>query len=140
VTDSACKACSGSWPRKDHFIADLGLTTAYLHDDQYFPGWTLLVFKRHAMELFQLAAAERCQMIEEVSRVAETLAQIFEAIKMNYELLGNQLPHIHWHIIPRLATDPAPLEPVWLVRHEPVRLASPDLQRQIQRIQNKLQS
>lgn len=140
MTDSACKACSGSWPRKDHFIADLGLTTAYLHDDQFFSGWTLLVFKRHAMELFQLAAAERCQMIEEVSRVAETLAQVFEATKMNYELLGNQLPHIHWHIIPRLATDPAPLEPVWRITRQPRRLHGVELKEQIARIQTSLRS
>jgi diadenosine tetraphosphate (Ap4A) HIT family hydrolase len=57
---------------------------------------------------------------------------------MNYELLGNQLPHIHWHVIPRLAIDPAPLKPVWQVQHEPVRLALPDLQKQIHRIQEQL--
>ena len=37
VTDPSCKACPGIWPRTDHFIADLGLSMAYLHDDQFFP-------------------------------------------------------------------------------------------------------
>ena len=128
MSDTTCSACNGSWPRKDHVIAELDLTTAYLHDDQFFPGWTLLVLKRHATELFQLTADERANLMEEVSRVAQTLAQVFGAKKINYELLGNQLPHIHWHLIPRLANDPAPLEPVWQVQHEPVRLAPPDLQ------------
>ncbi len=134
MTDPTCKACQGTWPQADHFIADLGLSQAYLHEDQFFKGWTVVVFRRHATELFQLAPTERMQLMEEVTLVAKTLAQVFDARKINYELLGNQLPHIHWHLIPRLATDPAPLEPVWRVQHEPVRPPAEDLQASIERI------
>jgi len=121
MTSPPCKACVGLWPRQDHFIADCGLTRAYLHDDQFFPGWTVLVLKQHATELFDLSQGERCRLIEEVSAVAGVLAREWQAVKINYELLGNQLPHIHWHVIPRLAQDPAPLEPVWRITHEPAR-------------------
>lgn len=134
MTDAICKACQGTWPRGDHFIADLGLSQAYLHEDQFFPGWTVVVFRRHATELFHLAPTERIQMMEEVTLVARTLAQVFDARKINYELLGNQLPHIHWHLIPRLATDPAPLEPVWRVQHEPVHPTAEELQARVERI------
>ncbi|MDF0645125.1 MAG: HIT family protein [Nitrospira sp.] len=132
VTDPSCRACGGRWPGTDHFIADLGLSNAYLYDDQYFPGWTVVVFKRHATELFHLAPTERIQLMEEVNVAAKALADTFGAKKINYELLGNQLPHIHWHVIPRLTTDPAPLEPVWRVPHEPIRLTGEDLQKQLQ--------
>lgn len=134
MTDPPCKACQGTWPPADHFIADLDLSQAYLHDDQFFPGWTVVVFRRHATELFELAPTERIQMMEEVTLVAKTLSQVFSARKINYELLGNQLPHIHWHLIPRLTTDPAPLEPVWRVQHEPVHPTAKDLQASITRI------
>lgn len=134
VSDPSCKACNGSWPKTDHFIADLGLSKAYLHDDQFFPGWTVVVFKRHATELFHLAPTERIQLMEEVSRLARVLAEIFDAHKINYELLGNQLPHIHWHVIPRLKNDHAPLEPVWRVTHDQQLLAPQSLQERIQRI------
>lgn len=127
VTDPNCKACQRAWPRADHFIADLGLSKAYLHEDQFFPGWTVMVFQRHATELFQLAPTERFQLMEEVNLVARAVARVYEARKINYELLGNQLPHIHWHIIPRLSNDPAPLEPVWRVPHDPVTLSEADL-------------
>jgi diadenosine tetraphosphate (Ap4A) HIT family hydrolase len=138
MTDALCNACSGQWPRADHFIADMGLSMAYLHDDQFFPGWTVVVFKRHATELFHLAPTERIQLMEEVSRAAKILTKVFEAKKINYELLGNQLPHIHWHLIPRLATDPAPLEPVWQVPHEQTPLSPTALQETIQRMQVEL--
>ena len=112
-----CRFCRGDGPAADHRVADLGITVAYLHDDQFFPGWTVLVLKRHATELFELTADERAQMMDEVTRVAAVLAALFTPRKINYELLGNQVPHIHWHVIPRLADDPAPLEAVWAVPH-----------------------
>ena len=139
MTDPACKACQGSWPKGDHFIADLGLSKAYLLEDQFFPGWTVVVFKRHATELFHLAPTERIQLMEEVSRIAKILTQVYEAKKINYELLGNQLPHIHWHVIPRLASDPAPLEPVWLVQHEPLLRSGSEIQSAVQRLQQAIQ-
>ncbi|MFO0700333.1 MAG: HIT family protein [Nitrospira sp.] len=138
VSEATCKACTGTWPRRDHFLDDLGMSKAYLHDDQFFPGWTVLVFHRHATELFQLTSPERAQLMEEVSRVASALSSTYQAKKINYELLGNQLPHIHWHVIPRLADDPAPLEPVWQVPHSPVRLTGSSLHDTIDHVRSTL--
>jgi diadenosine tetraphosphate (Ap4A) HIT family hydrolase len=140
MTDPSCKACAKTWPRADHVIVDLGLSKAYLHEDQFFPGWTVVVFQRHATELFHLAPTERMQLMEEVNLVAKALARAYGAKKVNYELLGNQLPHIHWHIIPRLTTDPAPLEPVWRVAHEAVALHGSELQSQIHRIREVIEA
>ena len=140
MMDPTCNVCQGNWPKEDHFIADLGLSKAYLHDDQFFPGWAIVVFKRHATELFHLAPTERIQLMEEVSLLAKVVAQVYEAKKINYELLGNQLPHIHWHVIPRLPTDPAPLEPVWRVQHEPRLHSGPDLLSNIQRLRQALEN
>lgn len=138
MTRVTCQACAGEWPSKDHWIADFGLSHAYLHDDQFFPGWTVLVLNRHATELFDLTTDERSRLIEEVSEIALALTMAFEPAKINYELLGNQLPHIHWHIIPRLMGDPAPREAVWTVRHEPKRLTANDLQERLARIRSHL--
>jgi diadenosine tetraphosphate (Ap4A) HIT family hydrolase len=134
MNDVSCKACVGAWPRPDHFIADCGVTRAYLHDDQFFPGWTVLVLKRHAAELFHLSRDERSGLIEDVSAVAAMLAKEWRAVKINYELLGNQLPHIHWHLIPRLPQDPAPLEPVWRITHGPIQLPPDRLDSMIERL------
>ncbi|MBS0151945.1 MAG: HIT family protein [Nitrospira sp.] len=139
MSESTCQACTGTWPRPDHFLIDLGLSKAYLHEDQFFPGWTVLVFHRHVTELFHLASPERVQLVEEVNRVACALSEIYQAKKINYELLGNQLPHIHWHVIPRLRNDPAPLEPVWRVPHAPILLTGSTLQYTIDRIRSALQ-
>lgn len=133
-----CKACDGRWPPHNHRIADLGLTVAYLFEDQFFPGWTVLVLKRHARELYELTREERGQVIEEVTAVAQVLAEEFHPVKINYGLLGNQLPHIHWHVIPRLADDPAPLEAVWGHPHQPKPLGEPARTELIAKLQASL--
>ena len=119
----SCKICEHVWPPQDHYIGDLGLTKAYLFDDQFFAGWTVLILQVHRTELFQLTREERMGLIEEISLVGEALTEIFEVKKINSELLGNQTPHIHWHVVPRLHSDPDPLSPVWCVSHEPVHLS-----------------
>ena len=134
----SCKICEKAWPSKDHFIGDLGLTRAYLFEDQFFAGWTVLIFKDHRTELFQLRQEERGALMEEVSRVGEALTKTFDVGKINSELLGNQVPHIHWHVIPRLKSDPAPLSPVWCVSHDPVRLTAPLLSERLHRLRAAL--
>jgi len=138
VSARPCPACSREWPDEAQRIVDCGSSVAYLHDDQFFPGWTFLVLKRHATELWQLDAAERATLIEEVTRVARAVGTAFGASKMNYELLGNQIAHIHWHLIPRGADDPAPRLPVWTVAHEPRRLPASEFAARIALIRSHL--
>jgi diadenosine tetraphosphate (Ap4A) HIT family hydrolase len=38
--------------------------------------------------------------------------QVFEHAKMNYQMLGNTVPHLHTHIVPRPLLDPAPYRPL----------------------------
>ncbi len=45
--------------------------------------------------------------------VAEAVFRAFEPRKLNYELLGNSVTHLHWHIFPRYDSDPNPRWPVW---------------------------
>jgi diadenosine tetraphosphate (Ap4A) HIT family hydrolase len=124
VTEAACVMCDKYGRSGDELhIADLELSRVFLHEDQFFPGYVLLVLGRHVTELYDLPAPERATLMEEVSRVAQALARVFRPVKMNYELLGNLVPHIHWHLVPRLATDPSLRSPIWTVEHLAAPLA-----------------
>ncbi|HEV8438433.1 MAG TPA: HIT family protein [Methylomirabilota bacterium] len=138
MTVTACVMCERVSGEGDLFIADLGASRAYLNEDQFFPGWVFVVLRRHATELYELSAAERGVLIEDVNRAAEALHRVYNPVKMNYELLGNQVPHIHWHLIPRLAGDPDPHWPVWRVTHEPRPLAPAEREAQIRSIRQGL--
>ena len=138
MTDPACVMCGEYGPGGARLIAELETSRAFLHEDQFFPGYVLLVLRRHATELYQLEAGERRTHLEEVSRVAEALARVFRPVKMNYELLGNQVPHIHWHLVPRLPTDPDPGSPIWRVDHRPAPLAPAAARERIESIRHAL--
>ena len=133
-----CRACRGDWPPADALIADCGPATAYLNADQFFPGWTLLVLSRHATELWELERAERHALIDAVADLARALADAYDARKMNYELLGNELPHIHWHLVPRRADDLAPRRPVWTYAHGPRVLSAAEQRARIDAIRARL--
>ena len=135
---AACRFCAGELPAADHWIADLCATVAYLHDDQFFPGWVVLKLTRHATELFELTPDERARMMDDVTRVAAAQHTLFAPRKINYECLGNQVPHIHWHVIPRLAGDPAPRDAVWTVAHTPVRLPAAQRDERIAQLRAQL--
>jgi diadenosine tetraphosphate (Ap4A) HIT family hydrolase len=139
VTAVSCLMCDRVGAAGDLFIADLTVSRAYLNEDQFFPGWVFVVLRRHATELYELSAADRGALIEDVSRVAQALAVVYRPLKMNYELLGNQVPHVHWHLIPRLPDDPDLRWPVWRAPHEALRLPPSEVTARVADIRRALQ-
>lgn len=70
------------------------------------PGYAAVVYKRHVVEPFELKQRDRAAFWEDVMTAAEILAGLFEPVKMNYEIHGNTIPHLHVHLFPRTKDDP----------------------------------
>lgn len=81
---------------------------------QFYHGYCLLVGQRHATELSELDDRERRAYLDEMCLLSRAIEDCFRPRKLNYELLGNQVPHLHWHLFPRYDHDPDALKPVWL--------------------------
>lgn len=96
------------------FIAELDHHYVILGDAQFYRGYCALLFKRHATELHELAPELARAAFDEVLLVARAIASVVRPIRLNYENLGNQEPHLHWHIFPRSAGDEMRLAPVWM--------------------------
>lgn len=95
------------------FIAELEHHYVILGDAQFYRGYCALLFKRHAIELHSLAPDLARAAFDEVLLVAGAIASVVRPLRLNYENLGNQEPHLHWHIFPRFADDALRLAPVW---------------------------
>lgn len=94
-------------------LGDFPLCRLLLMNDSQYP-WLILVPRRAGVtELYHLPASEQQQLMHEVSELSETLADLFQARKMNVATLGNMVPQLHLHVIVRQESDPAWPGPVW---------------------------
>ncbi len=78
------------------------------------PGYVAVVAKRHVVEPFELPASSGFAFWRDVMLVAKALADLFSPLKMNYEIHGNTIPHLHVHLYPRFHADPfvgRPIDP-----------------------------
>lgn len=101
-------------------VAELPETVAVLGENQGCPGWCVLILREHIEHLGALPIDRQARVFTEVARVAGAIRSVFRGSglgggppRINYESLGNQVPHVHWHVIPRHADDPDPTRPVW---------------------------
>jgi diadenosine tetraphosphate (Ap4A) HIT family hydrolase len=82
---------------------------AYLQRADIQRGYTIVIWRgRHVAEPIELADAEAAVYWLEVLRVARALVAHLRPVKLNFETLGNSLPHLHTHVLPRYADDPRP--------------------------------
>lgn len=101
-------------PEDEHGIAvcDLTFSRLYLAKNQYVQGYCVLMCHRHVIEPHELTADERAKFFNDVALVGQALKKAFKADKLNFNLLGNIIPHLHTHILPRYFTDDAPNRPI----------------------------
>mgnify|MGYP000969120300 CR=1 FL=1 len=89
------------------------LSLLLLSKDANYP-WCILVPQRADMqEIYQLDTADQQQLLQESCLLAETLADLFTADKINVATIGNMVPQLHMHHVARFKTDVAWPKPVW---------------------------
>jgi diadenosine tetraphosphate (Ap4A) HIT family hydrolase len=103
-----CQA--GTQPR---LIAEMRSGWAVLGESQLFRGYSLLLCKTPATELHELSTQARRQFLDDMSALARAVNEEVRPRKLNYEMLGNLAPHLHWHLLPRHEDDAQPSQPVW---------------------------
>jgi diadenosine tetraphosphate (Ap4A) HIT family hydrolase len=77
-------------------------------------GYACLVFRRHAVELHDLSPSEGVAFMNDVRRLSGAVKSVAGAAKMNYEVHGNTIEHLHMHFYPRHpndAFDGRPIDP-----------------------------
>ena len=87
-----------------------------------YPGFCRVIWAGHLAEMTDLDAAERRHFMRVVFAVEAAVRQLWRPEKINLASLGNVVPHLHWHVIPRFADDRHFPRPVWA---EPLRPHTP---------------
>jgi len=81
--------------------------------DPDYPGLTRVIWNQHVREMTQLDMAARRHFMDVVWIVEQTLRTELAPDKINLAQLGNQVPHLHWHVIPRWTLDTHYPEAIW---------------------------
>ncbi|MBU3546870.1 HIT family protein [Polynucleobacter sp. MWH-Jannik1A5] len=76
-----------------------------LVNDPDLPGFCRVIWNRHVAEMTDLSHGERDHLMALVFAVEEALRHVMHPDKVNIATLGNMVPHIHWHVIPRFRDD-----------------------------------
>ena len=97
-------------------------------DTPDYPGFCRVILNRHMAEMTDLLPQERSRLMMTVMKVEQALRDLLHPDKINLAALGNVVPHVHWHVIPRFADDPHFPNPIWGERvRESQRLTPTDL-------------
>lgn len=130
-----CPLCA---PRPDDSdawlkVATLATSTLYLDRNQTYRGHCQLIYDRsHVVGVEDLPAAAFALVAGDLHRAAQAIASICQPDRMNYASLGNVVPHLHWHLIPRYRDDPRWGSAIWTSdpgEMRVTRLADQELQR-----------
>lgn len=91
------------------------VSNAYLWRSGQVRGYAVVIYTgRHVAEPTELDEGEAAAFWRDVLVLGRAVEALYEPLKMNYLLLGNQIPHAHWHCVPRreAEADPAPGGPL----------------------------
>lgn len=92
------------------------LLRVVLVDDAELPGFVRVIVNAHAREVTDLDPQQRTRLMQTVFVVEQVQRELFAPVKVNLASLGNVVPHVHWHVIPRFADDPFYPQPIWGTR------------------------
>ena len=107
-----CPMCAEGRPDETPFgirIFAGEVSDAYVQRVGLQRGYTVCIWRgRHVAEPTELEPGDASRYWLEVLGVGRALEQYLEPVKLNYDVLGNSLPHLHTHVMPRYADDPRP--------------------------------
>jgi diadenosine tetraphosphate (Ap4A) HIT family hydrolase len=86
-----------------------------LVDDANYPGFCRVIWGGHVKEMTDLTEPEREHLMAVVFATEAVLRETLQPAKINLASLGNLVPHLHWHVIPRFTDDAHFPDPVWAV-------------------------
>jgi diadenosine tetraphosphate (Ap4A) HIT family hydrolase len=94
-------------------VAELNWIDVRLDRRSRLPGYCIAVWRhRHVAEPTELGSEEAAGYWRDVTALARALEAEFRPVKLNLLTLGNTVPHLHTHVVPRYLDDPAPGGPL----------------------------
>lgn len=122
MTKNACPLCQTDG---DDILFKNDLYRIIAVNDPAWPGFCRVILNGHAAEMTDLPIEDRSSLMKAVCVVESALRTLMQPTKINLASLGNVVPHVHWHIIPRWADDSHFPDPIWAPAKRPTSPVRP---------------
>lgn len=106
-----CPLCES--PGGELLLRDDFCRIVLVSDTPDYPGFCRVILNRHVKEMTDLDPKARDRLMGMVWRTERAVREVMRPDKINLASLGNVVPHLHWHVIPRFADDPHFPNPIW---------------------------
>ncbi|PHV11298.1 HIT family protein [Chitinimonas sp. BJB300] len=110
MTSNSCPLCNEIG---GELIWQSALYRVVMVEELGYPGFCRVILNHHVAEMTELGMDERNNLMNAVWAVEEVLRVEMKPQKVNLASLGNVVPHLHWHVIPRWQDDPHFPAPIW---------------------------
>ncbi len=110
MPDISCPLCT---PGNESLIWSDAFCRVIWVDDTAYPGYCRVIVNAHVREMTDLPFTEQRHLMDVVFAVEAGIRQEIRPDKINLASLGNMVPHLHWHVIPRWANDPNFPDSIW---------------------------
>ncbi len=108
--ESRCPLC---FPENESILWNNKACRVVWVNEANYPGFCRVIWNAHVREMTDLAPADRLYLMQIVFSVERVLRKSLQPEKINLASLGNQAPHLHWHVIPRFSDDAHFPDPIW---------------------------
>ncbi|MBI2779587.1 MAG: HIT family protein [Gammaproteobacteria bacterium] len=132
---SVCPLCH---PTQETVLWNGGQCRVILVEDAAYPGFCRVIWQAHVKEMTDLALAQRHDLMSVVFAVEQALRETLRPDKINLASLGNQVPHLHWHVIPRFADDAHFPDPIWAAARREGQARQVDVERLTQALARRI--
>jgi len=118
MIDMHCPLCA---PAHEIVLWSDALCRVIWVDSPDYPGYCRVILNAHVREMTDLPEDECHRLMAVVFAVEAAVREVLRPDKVNLASLGNQVPHLHWHVIPRFGDDPHFPDPIWAAPRRPSR-------------------
>jgi len=84
-----------------------------LVENAEYPGFCRVIWNEHVKEMTDLTPQMRTELMDTVFAVESAVREVMLPDKVNLASMGNMVPHLHWHVIPRYTDDSHFPNPIW---------------------------
>jgi len=110
MSDAACPLC---FPVDETLLRSDDFCRVIWVDDAHYPGFCRVILNAHVREMTDLPPEQRQRLMAVVFVVEAAVREIVQPDKINLASLGNIVPHVHWHVIPRWENDVNFPDAIW---------------------------